>query len=123
LRNRIELAVKHVTTTSTRLLYFVLYTGILIFGLSGVLVLYYLLRYFASGIGVNGFTSLIISIWFLGGLITLILGILGIYIANIMSETKRRPYTLVRRIYKMDTAIDRKPSRDGLSDTQLAIRR
>lgn len=115
LRNRIELAVKHVTTTSTRLLYFVLYTGILIFGLSAVLILFYLARYFASGIGVDGFTSLIISIWFLGGLITLILGILGIYIANIMSETKRRPYTLVRRIYKADTMVD--------PDAQLAIRR
>lgn len=123
LRNRIELAVKHVTTTSTRLLYFVLYTGILIFGFSGVLILSYLVRYFASGIGVDGFTSLIISIWFLGGLITLILGILGIYIANIMAETKQRPYTLVRRIYKMDSVIDRKPSRDGLSDAQLVIRR
>lgn len=115
LRNRIELAVKHVTTTSTRLLYFVLYTGILIFGLSAVLILFYLARYFASGIGVDGFTSLIISIWFLGGLITLILGILGIYIANIMSETKRRPYTLVRRIYKADTMVDH--------DAQLAVRR
>lgn len=125
LRNRIELAVKHVTTTSTRLLYFVLYTGILIFvfGLSAVLILFYLARYFASGIGVDGFTSLIISIWFLGGLITLILGILGIYIANIMSETKRRPYTLVRRIYKADTMVDRNSNRDGLTDAQLANRR
>lgn len=123
LRSRIELAVKHVTTTSTRLLYLVLYTGILIFGLSGVLILFYLVRYFTSGIGVDGFTSLVISIWFLGGLITLILGILGIYIANIMAETKRRPYTLIRRIYKADTVIDRRSNRDGHSDAQLAIRR
>jgi len=100
LRQRIELAVKHVTTTSTRLLYLVLYTGLLIFGLSVGVILYYLFRYFTSGIGVDGFTSQIISIWFLGGLITLILGILGIYIANIMTETKRRPYTVVRRIHR-----------------------
>lgn len=121
LRDRVELAVKHVTTTSTRLLYYVLYTGILIFGISNALVLFYLGRYLTSGTGVDGFTSLIISVWFLGGLITLILGILGIYIANIMSETKRRPYTLVRRIYKADAAVDRKSMRD--SDAQLAIRR
>lgn len=121
LRDRVELAVKHVTTTSTRLLYFALYVGILIFGLSNVLILFYLGRYLTAGIGVDGFTSLIISVWFLGGLITLILGILGIYIANIMSETKRRPYTLVRRIYKADAAVDRKPIRDG--DAPLAIRR
>jgi putative glycosyltransferase len=78
----------------------------LIFGLSIGVILYYLGRYFTSGIGVDGFTSQIISIWFLGGLITLILGILGIYIANIMAETKRRPYTIVRRIYRTNAATD-----------------
>jgi hypothetical protein len=30
----------------------------------------------------------------------LILGILGIYIANILSETKRRPYTIVRKVHR-----------------------
>jgi putative glycosyltransferase len=106
LRQRIELAVKHVTTTSTRLLHLVLYVGLLIFGLSIGVILYFLGRYFTSGIGVDGFTSQIVSIWFLGGLITLILGILGIYIANIMAETKRRPYTIVRRIHRANVATD-----------------
>jgi putative glycosyltransferase len=105
-RHRVELVVKHVTTTSTKLLYFVLYTGLLIFGLSVCVILYYLGRYFTSGIGVDGYTSQIVSIWFLGGLITLILGILGIYLANIMAETKRRPYTIVRRIYRATAAAD-----------------
>jgi putative glycosyltransferase len=104
LQRRIEMAIRHITTTSTRLLYLVLYTGFLIFGLSIALILYYLARYFTSGIGVGGFTSIIISIWFLGGLITLILGILGIYMAGIMAETKRRPYTVIRRVYRSTAA-------------------
>jgi putative glycosyltransferase len=103
-QTRVQLAVKHVTTTSTKLLYFVLYLGILIFGLSTSVILYYLGRFFTSGVGVDGFTSQIISIWFLGGLITLILGILGIYLANIMAETKRRPYTIVRRVHRADSS-------------------
>jgi putative glycosyltransferase len=106
LRQRIDMAVKHVTTTSTRLLYLVLYAGLSIFCISVGVILYYLGRYFTSGIGVDGFTSQIVSIWFLGGLITLILGILGIYIANIMAETKRRPYTVVRRIHRASIAGD-----------------
>jgi putative glycosyltransferase len=110
LRQRVEMAVKHVTTTSTKLLYLVLYAGLLIFGLSIAVVLYYIGRYFTSGIGVDGFTSQIVSIWFLGGLITLILGILGIYIANIMAETKRRPYTIVRRIHRANAAADQAPN-------------
>jgi putative glycosyltransferase len=104
LKRRVEMAIRDVTTTSSRLLYLIFYSGLLIFGLSIAVVLYFLGRYFTSGIGVNGFTSIIVSIWFLGGLITFILGILGIYVANILAETKRRPYTIVRRIYRSETA-------------------
>ncbi|MGY0572843.1 glycosyltransferase family 2 protein [Bradyrhizobium sp. RDM12] len=97
---RIDLAVKHLTTSSTRLLYLVFYTGLSIFITSIGVVIYFLLRYLTNGIGVSGFTSQIISLWFLGGLITLILGILGIYMASILAETKRRPYTIVRSVHR-----------------------
>jgi putative glycosyltransferase len=105
-RDRVELGIKHVTTTSTKVLYLILYGGLLIFGLSIGVILYFLARYFTSGVGVDGFTSQIVSIWFLGGLITLILGILGIYMANIMAESKRRPYTIVRRIHRTNIVTD-----------------
>lgn len=99
---RIDLAVKHLTTSSMRLLYLVFYTGLLIFMASIGIVLYFLFRYLTHGIGVSGFTSQIISLWFLGGLTILILGILGIYMASILAETKRRPYTVVRSVYRSD---------------------
>jgi putative glycosyltransferase len=110
LRHRVEMAVRHITTTSSRLLYLVFYTGVVIFGLSICMILYYLGRYFTSGIGVDGFTSQIVSIWFLGGLITLILGILGIYLANILAETKRRPYTIVRRVHRAGSSAASAPN-------------
>ena len=126
LRMRTEMAIKFLTTTSTRLLYLILYLGISIFGLSIVVILYFVGRYFTSGIGVDGFTSQIASIWFLGGLITLILGIFGIYIANILSETKRRPYALVRRVHRAQAAqsesnvrmLDQNCSAAGAADTR-----
>lgn len=99
-RMRVEMAVKYLTTTSTKLLYFILYAGMAIFALSLLTIMFYISRYFHSGIGVDGFTSLIVSIWFFGGLTTLILGLLGIYLANIISETRRRPYTVVRRVHR-----------------------
>jgi putative glycosyltransferase len=102
LRMRIEIAIKFLTTTSTRLLYLVLYVGLAIFGLSTVVILFYIGRYLTVGIGVDGFTSLIVSIWFFGGLTTLILGVQGIYVANILSESKRRPYTIVRKVYRVE---------------------
>jgi putative glycosyltransferase len=104
LRMRLGMAVKHLTTTSTRLLYYVMYGGIGIFMMSLLAILYIVIRYFSSGIGVSGFASLIISIWFFGGLTTLILGIIGIYVADILIETKQRPYTVIRQVYRTDAA-------------------
>lgn len=99
-RMRFEIFIKHVTTSSTKLLFVIFYVGFVLSLLAAGVIVYYVLRYLFSGIGVDGFTSIIVSIWLFGGLITLILGILGLYIANILSETKRRPYTIVRRVYR-----------------------
>lgn len=46
-----------------------------------------------------GYASVIVSIWFVGGLIILFLGIIGLYLAGVFVETKRRPQYLIRRIY------------------------
>jgi putative glycosyltransferase len=104
MRQRVEMAIKHVTTTSTKLLYLILYVGLLVSSVSAAAIAYYILRYLFYGFGVDGFTSIIVSIWFFGGLTTFILGVLGIYVANILSESKRRPYTIVRRIYRSGRA-------------------
>jgi putative glycosyltransferase len=43
-----------------------------------------------------------ISVWFLGGLIILFLGVIGTYIAKIFIETKGRPLTIVRAVHRND---------------------
>jgi putative glycosyltransferase len=50
-----------------------------------------------------GWTSLIVSVWFMGGIIIFCLGIIGIYISKIFIETKNRPYTIVRRLHERPT--------------------
>jgi putative glycosyltransferase len=53
-------------------------------------------------------------------LTTLILGVLGIYVANIISETKRRPYTVVRQVHRASVAgsnVIHVPPRDQRLDT------
>jgi putative glycosyltransferase len=47
-----------------------------------------------------GWASLIVSIWFMGGIIILCLGVIGIYISRVFVETKNRPYVIVRRIHQ-----------------------
>lgn len=49
---------------------------------------------------VSGFTSMMLSIWFLSGFIIIALGIIGLYIAKIFQEVKRRPLFITRKIYK-----------------------
>jgi putative glycosyltransferase len=46
-----------------------------------------------------GWASLIVSIWFMGGIIVFCLGVIGIYISKIFIETKNRPYTILRRVH------------------------
>ncbi len=50
----------------------------------------------------SGYTSLMVSVWLLGGLISACIGIVGIYLAKVYSETKSRPYTIVRHIYNKE---------------------
>lgn len=55
-----------------------------------------LYRYLIGQIGVLGWASLIISIWFLSGVIIFVLGIVGIYIGRIFDQIKERPLYIVR---------------------------
>jgi putative glycosyltransferase len=48
----------------------------------------------------SGFTSLMLSIWFLSGFIIVALGIIGLYIAKIFQEVKRRPIYITKKIYR-----------------------
>lgn len=61
-----------------------------------------ILRYFFVTKLLNGYASLIVSIWFFSGLIIFFIGVQGIYIAKIFSEIKQRPYTIIRQIYKQN---------------------
>ncbi len=48
----------------------------------------------------SGFTSVMVSLWFLGGTIISVLGVIGMYIGRLFSEAKSRPQYFVRRIYE-----------------------
>jgi putative glycosyltransferase len=105
LRVRAEYLVKHLATSSTKLLYVIFYLGLTLSGMAAAVILYFLFRYAVGGVSVSGYTSLILSIWFFGGLLTLILGVQGIYLASIFSESKRRPYTVVREVYRTEQPV------------------
>lgn len=60
--------------------------------------IYLVLQYLVNGSPVEGWTSVMVSIYFLSGLILLTLGILGVYIGKIFDETKNRPLYIVQEL-------------------------
>lgn len=60
----------------------------------GIIVLW---RYFTGHISVLGYTSLIVSIWFLSGVILFTLGVVGLYVGKTFEEAKRRPVYIVEK--------------------------
>jgi putative glycosyltransferase len=105
-RHRLSVLVNAVTSFSNRPLVYVFYLGTMVMILAllaaGVLVV----RALRHGIGVPGYASLMVSIWFLGGLTIFSIGIVGVYVAKIFTESKDRPYTIVRAEYGAATDDD-----------------
>lgn len=65
--------------------------SVLAFAMVGVSVL----RYLHGDVQVAGFTSIIASIWLVGGMILFSLGIIGLYLARLFMEAKNRPYYVI----------------------------
>ncbi|HTD32211.1 MAG TPA: glycosyltransferase family 2 protein [Candidatus Elarobacter sp.] len=102
LARRFDMAIRYITTNSSKLLYVILCVGAAVSVLSVGAIAFAVWTFFHASVQVSGWTSLIASIWLFGGLTTLILGILGTYIANIHTETKHSPYTIVRRVHRRE---------------------
>lgn len=104
LLRRFSLVLMGLISFSDRPLRWIFYTGFIVLFFAFLYILFNLGVYFLFGAGVSGYASLILSIWIIGGLNFLFLGIIGIYIATIFSETKQRPYAIVRDVLRHDRA-------------------
>jgi putative glycosyltransferase len=98
-RARLSVFANAITAFSNRPLIYIFQIGVGVMALSvaaGVILLYMSLN---GRIGVPGWASIMVSIWFLGGLIIFCVGVIGMYLAKIFTEIKQRPYTIVRAEY------------------------
>lgn len=96
---RVTLLIDAITSFSNRPLVLIFYLGGAISLLAVVGGLYLMIRRLFFGVFLEGWPSLIVSIWMLGGLNILCLGVIGIYLSKIFIETKKRPYVIVRDFY------------------------
>ena len=71
--------------------------GIASFLVSLVMALYFLIRYFACGISAEGWTSLMLVLLAFFGLTLLSIGIIGMYLMNILNEAKKLPHYVIRQ--------------------------
>lgn len=101
-RRKIALLVNSVTSFSNLPLVAIFYVGVSIFMVACVYTAYLVVNRLFFSVPVEGWTSVMASVWLLGGMVVSFMGIIGIYLSKVFSEAKRRPYTIVKRVYGRD---------------------
>ncbi|OOQ62235.1 glycosyltransferase family 2 protein [Mucilaginibacter pedocola] len=95
----IKFAFQGITSFSIRPLYFAVYLGFAFSTLTGICLPYVLYSYYMGnaivGYASAGWASILMSVFFLGGLQLIIMGIIGIYVGKIFLQTKLRPNYVV----------------------------
>ena len=92
----LNFALDGITSFSVKPLRLITAAG-LVFMLSSIIAIIYALSAFASGHVFPGWTSLLISVWFIGGAILTAIGIIGEYVGKIYKEVKRRPRYFIEK--------------------------
>lgn len=97
LKKMLALAIDGITSLSTKPIRFIVFLGLLIFLCSIGMLIYSLVQHFLGHTSI-GWTSLIVSIWAIGGLQLLAIGVIGEYIGKIYLETKARPRYIIEKV-------------------------
>jgi len=97
LRKMLALAFNGISSFSVKPITMILGVGFLSVGASIIMAIYAFISYFTGNVD-PGWTSLILSIWFLGGMQLLAIGLVGLYIGKIYIEVKHRPRYNIEKI-------------------------
>lgn len=94
LKKMLQFATEGITSLSTKPIRMITGLGFFIFLVSIIDLIYCLIRY-ANGNTIQGWTTTVLSVWAIGGLIMISLGIIGEYIGKIYLESKNRPRFII----------------------------
>lgn len=98
LKKMLAFSLDGITSFSIAPLKFIAFIGLAMTLVALIMIVFAIARY-AQGDTIPGWTSMLVSLWFIGGIITTALGVAGIYIGKIYVEVKRRPrYFVEQRI-------------------------
>ena len=96
LKKMLAFAFEGITSLSTKPIKLITGIGFIIFAVSIVMVIYNIIRFF-MGATVPGWASLAVSIWALGGIQLISIGLIGEYIGKIYLESKHRPRYIIEK--------------------------
>lgn len=99
----LSFALSNVTAYSNKPLVLSIYFGLIMSGCSVLIGLYFIFRFVHWGVGVEGWTSLMVSLYFIAGLLFANLGILGLYIGKAFDQSKGRPLYVIREAVNVDS--------------------
>lgn len=99
---RISMATNAVTSFSTKPLTYIFNLGLIISLIAGLIVFYLVINKLLFNGTLSGWTSMIASLYLIGGIIIFSIGVIGIYLSRIFSEVKGRPNSLVRNIHNQN---------------------
>ncbi|OVE79225.1 glycosyltransferase [bacterium I07] len=101
-RSLLSLAINTIIAFSDKPLRLTVKIGSIITIFSIIAGLVMIWRYFTGNIEVSGYTSLIVSLWFLSGVIIAILGMIGLYIGKMFEKIKKRPNFIIESTRNME---------------------
>ena len=97
LHKLLRFAAESIVSQSNKPLHLSILTGLVLATGAFLTSLYLAIRYFLLGTPVTGWTSTMVSIWFIGGGILANLGVLGLYLGRAFNEVKNRPLYVIRQ--------------------------
>lgn len=95
LKKMLAFSIDGITSFSIAPLKFITFAGLAMTLISLVMIVFGIIRHI-EGNTIEGWTSLLVSLWFIGGIITTAMGVTGIYIGKIYVEVKQRPRYFVQ---------------------------
>ena len=98
MKKRIELAVTTAVSFSTKSLRLIVYFGTLITFLAIVAAIALVIKTLIFDTTVSGWTTLFVSMWFIAGIMIMVMGIIAVYVGSIFDEVKHRPSYLISEI-------------------------
>jgi len=96
---KLSLLAELITSTSTKPLKWIFVSGFIVALISAIFIVKVVLIKLFSGGAMEGWSSLIVSLWFIGGVTMMSLGVVGIYLSQIFTEVKKRPNSIIRKFY------------------------